>query len=107
MAEYTFDQLKDMTVAQLREIATGVENEALQGFTTMHKEQLLPQLCKALNVPMHAHHDAGAAKVVVKTRIHLLKKQRDAALEAHDRKPLPDIRRELRHLRHKLRKMTA
>ena len=42
---YTYEQLHVMTVAQLREIAQGIEHEAVQGFSTMHKDHLLPALC--------------------------------------------------------------
>ena len=41
---YTFDQLKGMTVAQLREIAAGIEHEAVKGYTQLNKEHLLTAL---------------------------------------------------------------
>ena len=44
---YTFKQLHKMRVADLRTIAEGLEHEELQGFTTMHKEQLVPALTRA------------------------------------------------------------
>ena len=47
---YTFDQLKGMTVAQLREIAAGIEHEAVKGYTQLNKEHLLTALCTALNI---------------------------------------------------------
>jgi len=102
---HTFEELHGMTVAQLRDIAKDVQHEALQGFMTMHKDHLLPALCKALNIEGHAHHIARLAdKTKVKTQIRALKKQRDAAHAAHDAKKIADIRPLLHGLRRKLRK---
>jgi hypothetical protein len=102
---HTFEELKGMTVAQLRDIAKDVQDEALQGFMTMHKDHLLPALCKALKIEGHAHHIARLAdKAKVKAQIHDLKKQRDAAITAHDRKKLAELRPLLHTLRRKLRK---
>jgi hypothetical protein len=39
---YTYEELKHKTIAQLREIAAGIDHPAVQGFTQLHKEQLLP-----------------------------------------------------------------
>ena len=102
---HTFEELKGMTVAQLRDIAKDVQSEALQGFMTMHKDHLLPALCKALNIEGHAHHVARLAdKAKVKSQIRALKKERDAAIAAHDRKKLAELRPLLHTLRRKLRK---
>ncbi len=30
----------------------------MQGYTQLNKEHLLVALCKALNIPIHEHHDA-------------------------------------------------
>ena len=57
--EYTFEQLKHKTVAELRDIAKGNEHEALQGYTQLNKEHLLVALSKALGIK-HEHHDVGA-----------------------------------------------
>ena len=54
--EYTYEQLKHMTVAQLREIAKGDENEVVQGYTQLNKEHLVAALSKALGIK-HEHHD--------------------------------------------------
>jgi hypothetical protein len=102
---HTFEELKGMTVAQLRDIAKDVQDEALQGFMTMHKDHLLPALCKALKIEGHAHHIARLAdKAKVKVQIRELKKQRDAAVAAHDKKKLSELRPLLHALRRKLRK---
>ena len=39
---HTYDELHNMTVAQLRDIAKKVDHEAVRGYTTMHKHELLP-----------------------------------------------------------------
>jgi uncharacterized protein YpiB (UPF0302 family) len=105
--EYTYDQLKGLTVAELREIAAGIEHEAVQGYTQMNKEHLLAALCSALKIDTHTRHKikaAGIDKTGVKTEMKTLKKQRNAALEAHDHAQLKKIRRRLHELRRSLRK---
>ena len=102
---HTYEELKDMTVAQLRDIAKDIQHDAVKGFLTMHKDHLLPALCTALNIPVHAHHVAViSGKTSIKTAIRQLKKQRDAAVAAHDRKKLPRIRAEIHSLKRKLRR---
>jgi len=108
---YTFDQLKGMTVAQLREIAVGIEqHEAVQGYTQLNKEHLLAALCKALNIDTHVRHKSKAAgqdKAAVKSQMRGLKTKRDAALEAHDHAQLKAVRRQLHALRRTLRRAAA
>src|SRR5512137_2664536 len=102
---YTFHELKLKTVAELREIAKGIEHEAVKGYTQLNKEHLLVAICKALNIPTHEHHDVvGLDKAGIKAKIRSLKKQRDGALEAHDNAKLKDIRRHIHHYNHLLRK---
>lgn len=108
--DYTYDQLKGMTVAQLREIAAGVEHEAVKGYTQLNKEHLLAALCSALNIDTHTRHKikaAGIDKAGVKSQMKALKKQRDAALETHDHVQLKTIRRQLHELRRSLRRAAA
>jgi hypothetical protein len=106
MASYTYEELKVLTVVKLREIAQGVQSDALEGFSTMHKEQLLPTLCKVLHVPTH-HAAAGQEKTRIKCGIRKLKVQRDAAIAAHDPAKLATVRRHIHALKHKLRRMAA
>lgn len=107
MAE-TYDELHQKTVAQLRAIAKGMDHEALRGYTTMHKEQLLLALCKALGIEAHEHHEVvGIDKATIKQQIRQLKVKRDAALEAHDSKELKMIRRRIRRLKRKIHKATV
>ena len=54
---YTYDELKHKTVAELRDIAVGIEHEALQGYTQLNKEHLLHALARALGVEEHQHHE--------------------------------------------------
>ena len=108
--QYTYDQLKGMTVAELREIAAGIQNEAVQGYTQLNKEHLLAALCKALNIDTHTRHKlniAGMDKAGVKLEMRALKLKRDAALESHDHAQLKAARRRLHALRRSLRKAAA
>ena len=82
---YTFEELKKKTVAELREIAAGIEHDALKGYTQLNKDHLLAALCKALDLDMHVHHEVvGLDKSRIKTKIRELKKKRDDALAAHN-----------------------
>ncbi len=104
---HTYEQLKAMTVAELREVAVGLQHEAVQGYTQLNKEHLLVAVCKALNIDVHAHHRAAAAgvnKTGIKTQMKELKKQRNAALGAHDHAQLKSVRRQMHELRRKLRR---
>jgi hypothetical protein len=105
---YTFEQLKGLTVVELRKIASGVKHEAVQGYTQLNKEHLLKALCEALNIPMHAHHDAiGLDKAAIKTRLKALKKTRDEALEAHDAAALKIARRTMHRLKRRIKRALA
>jgi len=104
--DYTFEQLKGMTVAQLRDIAQ--ETNAVQGSSQMRKDQLLPALCEAFEIDMHAHHKiVGINKGEIKGKIKALKAKRDAALEASDSKQLKKIRRDIHKLKRKIHKATV
>ncbi|MEP6743298.1 MAG: hypothetical protein ABJB61_12425 [bacterium] len=105
--EYTFEQLKHKTVAELREIAKGNEHEALQGYTQLNKEHLLVALSKALGIH-HEHHDVvGVDKAAIKARIREVKKKRDEALAAHDRAQLKVARRTIHRLKRRINKATV
>lgn len=102
---YSYEELSKMTVTQLREIAQGIEHEAVRGFSTMHKEKLLPALCKALGIEAHAHHHVvGVDKRKIKAEIKSLKKERDNAIQSHNRAKLKDIREKIHHLKRLLRR---
>ena len=102
---YTYEELKTKTVAELRDIAKTVEqHDAVQGYSQMNKEHLLPALCKALGIETHAHHAvSGIDKPAIKAKMRELKKKRDAALAAHDPDKLRSARRERHHLNRQIR----
>jgi rubrerythrin len=102
---HTYEELKKKTVAELREIAAGIEHEAVQGYTQLNKEHLLEALCKALNIDMFEHRRAvGIEKTAMKGKIKALKKKRDEALTAHGHKQLKLYRRQIHGLKRKIRK---
>ena len=104
---YTYEQLKHMTLADLREIAKGNENEIVQGYTQMNKEHLVGALAKALGI-QHTHHDVvGIDKASIKARIRELKTQRAAAINAHDHAQLKVVRRTIHRLKRRIHKATV
>ena len=101
---YTYEELKKKTLAELRDIAKDVQHEAVQGYTQLNKDHLLPALCTALGIDAREHHTAhGAVKAAARARMHELKKQREAALASGDTAALRAIRREYHHWNHMLR----
>ena len=67
---HTYEELKKKTVAELREIAAGIEHDQLKGYTQMNKEHLLKALCKDLGIDLHEHHIAKSAdKAKIKSKI--------------------------------------
>ena len=101
---YTYRGAQEKTLADLREIAKGVEHPAVQGYSQMKKDHLLPALCAALGVDTKEHHTVvGIDKAGIKAKIRELKRQRDAALEAADRSQLKNVRRYIHRLNHELR----
>jgi DNA-binding IclR family transcriptional regulator len=106
--DYTYEQLHKMTIADLREIAKGIEHEAVQGYSQLHKEQLLPAICQALGIEAHAHHEVvGINKSTVKRKIRGLKEKRSAALEAHDHTALKRVRRQIHSLKRRMHQATV
>jgi len=104
---YTFEQLKHKTLAELREIAKGGDQEVVQGYTQMNKEHLVAALAKALGI-QHEHHDVvGIDKASIKARIRQLKTQREAALTAHDHAQLKVVRRSIHRLKRRIHKATV
>ena len=105
---HTYDELKHSTVAQLREIAKEIDDDAVQGYTQMNKDHLLEAICKALHIEMHVHHEVvGVDKSKIKSQIRELKKKRDKFLEAHDHKKLKAVRKEIKALKNTLRRATV
>lgn len=101
---HTYEELKKKTVAELRDIAKDVQHDAVQGFTQMNKEHLLPALCKALGIDAHEHHAAALAqKAAVKAKMRALKIERDKSAGQGDPDQLRQLRRRYHALNHELR----
>jgi len=104
---YTFEELKHKTVVELREIAKGIEHDAVQGYTQMNKEHLLLAISKAIGIK-HEHHEVvGVDKASIKARIRELKKKRDEALSAHNHDELKVVRRTIHRLKRQIHKATV
>lgn len=102
---HTFEELKHKTVAELREIAKGIEHEAVKGATQMNKDHLLKALCTALGIDMHVHHHVeGIDKAAIKARIRELKKRRDEILASPDRKDLRGVLRQIHDYKKRIRR---
>ena len=102
---YTYQELKHMTAAQLKEIAKGIEHEAVKGYTQLNKDHLITAICAALGIETHEHHDVkGIDKARIKLRIGALKVERDKAIEAHDHVRIKAVRRQMKTLKKILRK---
>jgi hypothetical protein len=103
---YTYEELHKKTVAELRDIAKGLEHEAVQGYTQMNKDHLLPAVCQALGIDVlkHPHHEAaGIDKAELKARMRRLKAEKQKALEAHDRAQVKALRRQYHRLNRRIR----
>ena len=105
---YSYEDLKGKTVAELREIAAGIDHEAVKGYTQLNKDHLLAALCKALGIDAHEHHQViGVDKSGIKARIRELKKRRDAALAAKDSGDLRSVLRRIHDLKRGIRRATV
>ena len=61
MADYTYEELKAKTVAEMRAIAKGLEHEAVKGYSQLNKAHLLPAVCQALGIEAYEHHHVVGA----------------------------------------------
>ncbi len=105
---HTFHDLHGMPVVQLREIAAGIEHDAVHGYSTMHKEPLVQALCEALGISAHEHHEVtGIDKTPIKAEIRALKVKRGEVQAAGDRAEMRRIRRRIHRLKRKLRRATV
>lgn len=106
---YTYHDLKGKTVQELREIAKTVEqHDAVQGFSQMNKDHLLPALCKALGIDTHEHHAVvGIDKPAIKAKMRELKQKRDSALASGDNDLLKNVRRQIHRLNRQIRAHVA
>ena len=105
---FTYHELKEKNVGELRDIAKGIEHEAVRGYTQLNKEHLLTALAKALNLSTHEHHALGGYdKSAIKAKMRELKKQRDSAMEAGDHMKMSAVRRQIHALNHDIRRHTT
>jgi hypothetical protein len=101
---HTYEELKKKTVAELREMASTLDHEAVQGYTQLNKEHLLPAICRALGIDAHEHHSAATAeKAMIKAKMRELKADAEKARDAGDHEKLHELRRAHHHLNHALR----
>jgi hypothetical protein len=105
---FTYHELKGKTVGELRDIAKGIQHEAVQGYTQLNKDHLLVALCKALNISTHEHRAVGGFdKSSIKAKMRALRAEREKATEAGDQKKLKALRRQIHALNHEIRRHTA
>ena len=105
---HSYEELKHKPLAELREIASGIEHEAVQGYTQLNKDHLLVALCTALSIDMKAHKVVkGIDKATIKSKIKEWKAKRDEALAGHDRKALKVALDQIHHLKRTIRKATV
>jgi DNA-binding IclR family transcriptional regulator len=101
---HTYEELRKMTLASLRDVAKELDHEAVQGYSQMNKDHLLPALCKALGIDTHEHHTVvGVDKAAIKAKMRELKRRRDEILASDDRTQLKAVRRHIHRLNHQLR----
>ncbi len=101
---YTYDELHAKTIAELREIAKGLDAEAVKGFSQMNKDHLLPVLAKALKIEMHPHAVVASVRRDLKAKVRQLKKKQREALKAKTYDKLPALRQGIHNLKRELRK---
>ena len=104
---FTYEELKHKTVAELREIAKGIEHDAVKGYTQLNKDHLIVAIANALGI-QHIHHEVvGVDKAAIKARIRELKTKRAAAIAAHDHAQLKTVRRTIHRLKRQIHKATV
>jgi hypothetical protein len=105
---FTYEELKKKSLEELKELAKGIEHDAVKGFTQMNKEHLLPGICAALGIDTRVHHVViGIDKAAIKAKIQQLKTERDKALGAHDHKRLKRVRRQIHTLKRRIHAATV
>jgi uncharacterized membrane protein YjjP (DUF1212 family) len=101
-------ELEKMTVLKLREEA--LKFPQIEGVHGKSKEQLMDEIATALGIEKpHVRFTETIVhtKSDLKTKIHLLKAERDQLLQAHNHKKLHEVRREMHELKHEIRKLEA
>ena len=101
---HTYEELKKKTVAELRDIAKDIQHDAVQGFSQMNKEHLLPAICKALGIEAFEHHAAASAeKGRIKAGCARSRQSGPSCLGSDDSEKLRANRRQYHALNHSLR----
>ena len=101
---YTYEELRRKGLTDLREIA----KDTVQGYSQLNKDHLLKEICKAMNIDMHAHHEVvGINKSSIKAHIKELKAKRDAAIEAGNHAELKNVRRAIHRMKRRIHKATV
>jgi hypothetical protein len=103
---HTYDELKKKTVDELRDIAKDIQSEEVRGFSTMHKSELLPAICKALNIEVKKVVIEQSAKQKLKAQLREIEKKRDKAMEEKNYKKLAACRDGIHNLKRMMRKPT-
>ncbi|MFC1538875.1 hypothetical protein ACFL6H_05585 [Candidatus Latescibacterota bacterium] len=103
--DYTYQDLKKKNVTDLRDIASGIDHEAVQGYTQMNKEHVLKAICTALGIDTFEHHvSKDSHKTEIKSQIKALKVKRDEAIAEKNSAEAKIIRRKIHRLKRKLHK---
>ena len=105
---HTYDELHNLTVAGLREIAEAQDSDDLTGYKSLKKADLLALVCKVLGVEtLEQHAVKGIDKAAIKAQMRELRVARNAAIEAHDHTELRIVRRKIHSLNRKIRRAAA
>ncbi len=97
--------LEKMTVKELREVAKDLPG--ITGVHAMKKDQLLVEIKKAKGVKDEPVKKTDASISDLKQQIRALKVERQAALEAQDKKKATIFRRRISRLKKKTRRLAA
>lgn len=97
-----FQTVRKMTAEKLRDELAKYPD--MIGLTAMKKDELVKHMCDKLGVKRVVHGTLQVDKAPIKLAIRALKKEREAALAAHDRTKLSELRRQIHANKHKLRR---
>lgn len=97
-----YNAIRKMTAVQLREQLAKFPD--VTGVSAIKKNALVELLSKKLGVSAHTHAEAQVNKTAVKQQIRALKKERDAAMLAHDMAKLAELRHRIHKQKHLLRR---
>ena len=97
--------LEKMTVKELREMAKDIPG--ISGVHAMKKDELLVEIKKAKGVKDEPIKKADASIADLKRQIRALKVERQAALEAKDKKKATIFKRRISRLKKKTRRVAA